>query len=325
MAARSSGIGSGMFNSPNTAAMMGTVPGQPPRHRRRRADDAAEHRRGALDRLRAGDRHRRRAQGRAVQDLLRRGLGPQPTRSSSPFIHNMHTALWVLAATSLRRRRRVADAARHVVSATAEAAAADLRIGEVAKRVGHDAAHDPLLRGDRAARRRRAAASRGRHRALRRARRRAPARRAAPARSCSASPRRAQGAARGRGGARRAARGVAPRRPGPGAPARDPRRVAAATSTASSSSCAAAATRSPRWSASSRPSAASRRGGCASWATSRAHHRLRAHAGTVARPPGAVQTPPPWRRPERQQRRPSTSGSRRRAPARLRGRRGART
>ena len=41
------GIGSGMFNSPNTAAMMGTVPAAAPRHRRRRADDAAEHRRGA--------------------------------------------------------------------------------------------------------------------------------------------------------------------------------------------------------------------------------------------------------------------------------------
>ena len=27
-----------------------------------------------------------------------------------PFIHNMHTALWVLAADLARRRRRVADA-----------------------------------------------------------------------------------------------------------------------------------------------------------------------------------------------------------------------
>ncbi len=30
------GIGSGMFNCPNTAAMMGAVPSAPPRHRRRR-------------------------------------------------------------------------------------------------------------------------------------------------------------------------------------------------------------------------------------------------------------------------------------------------
>ena len=66
------GVGSGMFNSPNTAAMMGTVPAAPARHRRRRADDAAEHGRGDLDRLRAGDRHRRRSPSRRLfNDLLR--------------------------------------------------------------------------------------------------------------------------------------------------------------------------------------------------------------------------------------------------------------
>ena len=54
-----------------------------------------------LDRLRAGDRHLVGAQGHAVQDLLRRGHRPLGRASSTPFIHNMHMALWVLAATSL--------------------------------------------------------------------------------------------------------------------------------------------------------------------------------------------------------------------------------
>ena len=45
---------------------------QPPRDRRRRADDAAEHGRGDLDRVRAGDRHLLGRQGHAVRDLLGR-------------------------------------------------------------------------------------------------------------------------------------------------------------------------------------------------------------------------------------------------------------
>ena len=101
VAASSSASAPGMFNSPNTAAMMGTVPGRPARDRRRRADDAAEHRRGDLDRVRARDRHRRRAQGRAASRSS--PASPRASRSAKlePFIHNMHTALWVLAATSL--------------------------------------------------------------------------------------------------------------------------------------------------------------------------------------------------------------------------------
>ena len=62
----------------------GHRPRQPPRRRRRRADDAAEHGRGALDRLRPGHRHLVRAQGRAVQDLLRASPRGSATRSSSP-------------------------------------------------------------------------------------------------------------------------------------------------------------------------------------------------------------------------------------------------
>jgi EmrB/QacA subfamily drug resistance transporter len=94
------GIGSGMFNSPNTAAMMGTVPPQ---------------RRG----IAAGARTMLQNTGAVIsiafvlaimtsavpQDVMLKifsgitsGLG---AAQLDPFIHNLHTALWVLAATSL--------------------------------------------------------------------------------------------------------------------------------------------------------------------------------------------------------------------------------
>jgi EmrB/QacA subfamily drug resistance transporter len=94
------GIGSGMFNSPNTAAMMGTVPAQ---------------RRGVA----AGARTLLQNTGAvlsialvmaiitssipkstlfAIFSGLATGLSPAKL---DPFIHNMHVALWVLAATSL--------------------------------------------------------------------------------------------------------------------------------------------------------------------------------------------------------------------------------
>jgi EmrB/QacA subfamily drug resistance transporter len=94
------GIGSGMFNSPNTAAMMGAVPA---------------HRRG----IAAGVRTLLQNTGAVLsiafvmaivtnavpQDvLLQIFSGVASGLSSSqldPFIHNMHTALWVLAATSV--------------------------------------------------------------------------------------------------------------------------------------------------------------------------------------------------------------------------------
>ena len=94
------GIGSGMFNSPNTAAMMGTV--QP-------------HRRG----IAAGARMMLQNTGAVVSIafvlavvtaavpkpvLLKIFSGLATGLSNAklaPFIHNMHTALWVLAATSL--------------------------------------------------------------------------------------------------------------------------------------------------------------------------------------------------------------------------------
>jgi EmrB/QacA subfamily drug resistance transporter len=94
------GIGSGMFNSPNTAAMMGTVP---------------EHRRG----IAAGARMMLQNTGAVIsiafvlaivtaavpRDVLLKifsGLAQGLSDAKlAPFIHNMHTALWVLAATSL--------------------------------------------------------------------------------------------------------------------------------------------------------------------------------------------------------------------------------
>ena len=94
------GIGSGMFNSPNTAAMMGTVP---------------PHRRG----IAAGARMMLQNTGavlsiafviavvtsgvpREVLFKIFSGLASGlPTVQLEAFIQNMHTALWVLATTSL--------------------------------------------------------------------------------------------------------------------------------------------------------------------------------------------------------------------------------
>ena len=94
------GVGSGMFNSPNTAAMMGVVPA---------------HRRG----IAAGARTLLQNTGAvlsiafvlaivtsavpkatlfAVFSGLAKGLSQEKL---APFIANMHTALWVLAAVSL--------------------------------------------------------------------------------------------------------------------------------------------------------------------------------------------------------------------------------
>ena len=95
------GVGSGMFNSPNTAAMMGTV--APNRRgiaagtRTMLQNTGAVH----LNRVRARDHHRGGAEGRAVQDLLGRRPPGLSDQTLAPFVHNMHTALWVLAATSM--------------------------------------------------------------------------------------------------------------------------------------------------------------------------------------------------------------------------------
>ncbi len=109
------GVGSGMFNSPNTAAMMGTVPAA---------------RRG----IAAGARTLLQNTGAVLSIAFVLAIVtsavPKPTlfavfsgvtkglsaQKLAPFIDNMHTALWVLAATSLLgtfvcllRPRHVAD------------------------------------------------------------------------------------------------------------------------------------------------------------------------------------------------------------------------
>src|SRR5256714_123273 len=94
------GVGSGMFNSPNTAAMMGTV---------------APHRRG----IAAGTRTMLQNTGAVIsiafvlavvtaavpKDILFKifsGLAKGLSDAKlAPFIHNMHAALWVVAATSV--------------------------------------------------------------------------------------------------------------------------------------------------------------------------------------------------------------------------------
>jgi MFS family permease len=94
------GVGSGMFNSPNTAAMMGTVPA---------------HRRG----IAAGARMMLQNTGAVLsiafvlaivtssvpRDVLFKIFSGVTTGLSAdqlaPFVSNMHTALWALAATSV--------------------------------------------------------------------------------------------------------------------------------------------------------------------------------------------------------------------------------
>ena len=103
------GVGSGMFNSPNTAAMMGTVPARATRHRRGRAHAAAEHRRRAVDRLRARDHHLGRAEGDAVRGLLRSYQGT--LRSEARAVHRQHARRAVGARRDLAARRRRLPAA----------------------------------------------------------------------------------------------------------------------------------------------------------------------------------------------------------------------
>ena len=94
------GIGSGMFNSPNTAAMMGAVPA----HRRGVAAGARTllQNTGAVISiafvLAIVTSAIPRATLFAIFSGLAKGLS---TAQLDPFIHNMHVALWVLAATSL--------------------------------------------------------------------------------------------------------------------------------------------------------------------------------------------------------------------------------
>jgi EmrB/QacA subfamily drug resistance transporter len=94
------GIGSGMFNSPNTAAMMGTVPAQ----RRGVAAGARTmlQNTGAVISIAFVIAIVTAAVPKPVLFKIFSGLAQGLSDAKlEPFIHNMHTALWVLAATSV--------------------------------------------------------------------------------------------------------------------------------------------------------------------------------------------------------------------------------
>ncbi len=94
------GIGSGMFNSPNTAAMMGTVPTE----RRGIAAGARTmlQNTGAVISIAFVLAIVTNAIPKEVLFAIFSGLASGLSNAQlDPFIHNMHTALWVLAATSV--------------------------------------------------------------------------------------------------------------------------------------------------------------------------------------------------------------------------------
>ncbi len=94
------GIGSGMFNSPNTAAMMGAVPA----HRRGIAAGARTmlQNTGAVISIAFVIAIVTAAVPRPVLFKIFSGLAQGLSEAQlQPFIHNMHTALWVLCATSV--------------------------------------------------------------------------------------------------------------------------------------------------------------------------------------------------------------------------------
>jgi EmrB/QacA subfamily drug resistance transporter len=122
------GIGSGMFNSPNTAAMMGTVPTA----RRGIAAGARTmvQNTGAVISIAFVLAIVTAAVPKPVLFKIFSGLSSGLTSAQlDPFITNMHTALWVLAATSvvgagvsmLRPRHDTAPAERRPRGAVAEA------------------------------------------------------------------------------------------------------------------------------------------------------------------------------------------------------------
>jgi EmrB/QacA subfamily drug resistance transporter len=93
------GVGSGMFNSPNTAAMMGTVPAQ----RRGIAAGARTmlQNTGAVISIAFVLAIIAAAVPKSILFKIFSGLADGLSEAKlAPFIHNMHTALWVLAATS---------------------------------------------------------------------------------------------------------------------------------------------------------------------------------------------------------------------------------
>jgi EmrB/QacA subfamily drug resistance transporter len=94
------GIGSGMFNSPNTAAMMGTVP--PKRRGIAAGARMMLQNTGAVISIAFVLAIVTAAVPKNVLFAIFSGLASGLSSAQlDPFIHNMHTALWVLAATSL--------------------------------------------------------------------------------------------------------------------------------------------------------------------------------------------------------------------------------
>jgi EmrB/QacA subfamily drug resistance transporter len=94
------GIGSGMFNSPNTAAMMGTVP--PSRRGIAAGTRTMLQNTGAVISIAFVLAVVTAAVPRPVLLAIFSGVSNGLSEAKlEPFIHNMHTALWVLAATSL--------------------------------------------------------------------------------------------------------------------------------------------------------------------------------------------------------------------------------
>ena len=94
------GIGSGMFNSPNTAAMMGAVPAD----RRGIAAGARTmlQNTGAVISIAFVLAIVTAAVPKPVLFKIFSGLASGLSEAKlEPFIHNMHTALWVLAVTSV--------------------------------------------------------------------------------------------------------------------------------------------------------------------------------------------------------------------------------
>ena len=128
------GIGSGMFNSPNTAAMMGIVPP----HRRGIAAGARMmlQNTGAILSIAFVFAVIAAAVPRDVLFKIFSGLASGLSAEQlAPFIRNMHTALWVLAAVSMVGALRVADAPA-TGGGRRERHGETLRIGDVARLVG---------------------------------------------------------------------------------------------------------------------------------------------------------------------------------------------
>ena len=136
------GVGSGMFQSPNTAAMMGAVPAD----RRGVAAGARTmlQNTGAVISIAFVLAIVTAAVPKTVLFEIFSGLSSGLSEASlAPFIHNLHTALWALAATSVVGARRVAAATappargRRCARALCQGGMTDkLRIGEVARLTG---------------------------------------------------------------------------------------------------------------------------------------------------------------------------------------------